>query len=354
MVMIRHIRNMGQQLLHSVEVEHVRPQSWDKTGSPAVVRYYLKLVLTSSLTVRYPTINVLVACTFDLKFTYVLTGWEGTTSDSRIIKNAFDRDDKLVIPRGRCCLVDAGLPQEDRDIDHEDQKVIMSKPESTVKKEQLKWTENMDNAFIQSMITQQENGHRINGTFTSHAYTNMVEELRTKLQLDFTKNHLKNRLKTLKDRFSHWYNMLREMSLSGFSWNPSTQLIEADDEVWASLITNYLQEIGHPVHMPKLRKKGMLDCKKKNDSNNIETIPDFDDFLSTNDVTMESHYNIDDDIQVVKPSSQPELSSSAKKCKSRKRKVEQEDEDLISVIRNEVDGVANAILEENKVIQEKY
>lgn len=48
----------------------------------------------------YPTINVLVACTFDLKFTYVLTGWEGTTSDSRIIKDAFTRDDKLVIPNG--------------------------------------------------------------------------------------------------------------------------------------------------------------------------------------------------------------------------------------------------------------
>ncbi|KAI3508729.1 hypothetical protein L1887_23742 [Cichorium endivia] len=57
----------------------------------------------------YPTINVLACCTFDLKFTYVLTGWEGTASDSRIIKNALTRDDKLLIPRGRYCLVDAGL-----------------------------------------------------------------------------------------------------------------------------------------------------------------------------------------------------------------------------------------------------
>ncbi|KAJ0520767.1 putative harbinger transposase-derived nuclease domain-containing protein [Helianthus annuus] len=58
----------------------------------------------------YPTTNVLAACTFDLKFTYVLTGWEGTASDSRIIKNALTRDDKLIIPTGRYCLVDAGLP----------------------------------------------------------------------------------------------------------------------------------------------------------------------------------------------------------------------------------------------------
>ncbi|GKB83039.1 putative nuclease HARBI1 [Tanacetum coccineum] len=46
---------------------------------------------------EYPTINVLVACTFDLKFTYVLSGWEGTKSDSRIIKDALTRDDKLLI-----------------------------------------------------------------------------------------------------------------------------------------------------------------------------------------------------------------------------------------------------------------
>nr|XP_043609784.1 putative nuclease HARBI1 [Erigeron canadensis] len=58
----------------------------------------------------YPTINALVACTFDLKFTYVLSGWEGTASDSRIIKDALSRDDKLVIPDGKFYLVDGGLP----------------------------------------------------------------------------------------------------------------------------------------------------------------------------------------------------------------------------------------------------
>jgi hypothetical protein len=49
---------------------------------------------------EYPTQNVLAACTFDLKFTYVLAGWEGSASDSRIIKNALTREDKLKIPQG--------------------------------------------------------------------------------------------------------------------------------------------------------------------------------------------------------------------------------------------------------------
>ncbi|GKB71336.1 putative nuclease HARBI1 [Tanacetum coccineum] len=58
----------------------------------------------------YPTINVLAACTFDLKFTYVLSGWEGTASYSRIIKDALTREDKLIIPNGKFYLVDGGLP----------------------------------------------------------------------------------------------------------------------------------------------------------------------------------------------------------------------------------------------------
>lgn len=35
----------------------------------------------------YPIFNVLVVCSIDLKFTYVLPGWEGITFDLRIIKN---------------------------------------------------------------------------------------------------------------------------------------------------------------------------------------------------------------------------------------------------------------------------
>ena len=57
----------------------------------------------------FPSQNVLAACTFDLKFTYVLAGWEGSASDSRIVKNAlYSREDKLKIPFGKYYLGDAG------------------------------------------------------------------------------------------------------------------------------------------------------------------------------------------------------------------------------------------------------
>ena len=49
----------------------------------------------------YTTQNVLVSCSFDLKFTYVLPGWEGIALDSRIIKSALTRNDNLKIPQGK-------------------------------------------------------------------------------------------------------------------------------------------------------------------------------------------------------------------------------------------------------------
>ena len=53
---------------------------------------------------EYTTQNVLAVCDFDMRFTYILPGWEGTVSDSRIIKNALSKEDKLIIPRGNVKL----------------------------------------------------------------------------------------------------------------------------------------------------------------------------------------------------------------------------------------------------------
>ncbi|PIA60800.1 hypothetical protein AQUCO_00300371v1 [Aquilegia coerulea] len=44
--------------------------------------------------------NVLAACSFDLKFTYVLVGWEGTTHDQRVLDDARTRPNPFRIPQG--------------------------------------------------------------------------------------------------------------------------------------------------------------------------------------------------------------------------------------------------------------
>jgi len=46
------------------------------------------------------TQNVLAAVDFDMRFTYVLAGWEGSTHDARILADALERDDGLWVPQG--------------------------------------------------------------------------------------------------------------------------------------------------------------------------------------------------------------------------------------------------------------
>ncbi|CAK8568965.1 unnamed protein product [Lathyrus sativus] len=58
----------------------------------------------------YPTQNVLATYSLDLKFTYVLVGWEGTASDSRIVKSALARAHPLKVPQGKYYPGDAGFP----------------------------------------------------------------------------------------------------------------------------------------------------------------------------------------------------------------------------------------------------
>jgi DDE superfamily endonuclease len=50
--------------------------------------------------------NVLGVCTFDMQFLYVLAGWEGSASDSRIFEDALRKG--FTIPKDRYYLADAG------------------------------------------------------------------------------------------------------------------------------------------------------------------------------------------------------------------------------------------------------
>lgn len=53
------------------------------------------------------TQNVLVACSFDLRFRYVLAGWEGSASDQQVLNAALTRPNNLQVPLGKYYIVDS-------------------------------------------------------------------------------------------------------------------------------------------------------------------------------------------------------------------------------------------------------
>ncbi|KAH6827125.1 nuclease HARBI1-like protein [Perilla frutescens var. hirtella] len=53
--------------------------------------------------------NVLAACNFDLQFIYVLSEWEGSAHDSKLLSDALSRTNGLQVPQGKYFLVDCGF-----------------------------------------------------------------------------------------------------------------------------------------------------------------------------------------------------------------------------------------------------
>ncbi|CAH9120108.1 unnamed protein product [Cuscuta epithymum] len=67
---------------------------------------------TSSYRNRHGIIsqNVLATCNFDLQFMYVLSGWEGSAHDSKVLTDALTRENGLKVPNGYFYLADCGYP----------------------------------------------------------------------------------------------------------------------------------------------------------------------------------------------------------------------------------------------------
>ncbi|KAK4388244.1 hypothetical protein Sango_2431000 [Sesamum angolense] len=55
-------------------------------------------------------VNVLGVCDIEGKFIYVLSGWEGSAADSRILRDAVNRPTGLKVPNGNYYLCDNGYP----------------------------------------------------------------------------------------------------------------------------------------------------------------------------------------------------------------------------------------------------
>ncbi|GKA18917.1 hypothetical protein Tco_0698832 [Tanacetum coccineum] len=164
-------------------------------------------------------------------------------------------------------------------------------PRTLSEEGQFAKTSDMDDAFIQAMLTQQEKGNRPKGTFSSTTYASM---------------------------------------LSGFSWNFMTQLTEAEEEVWEK---------------PAKVNPDAIKWRTKPISNYDELSQLFakdraSGLLATNKVTYENLVNLEE-IYVDSPLPfSPEDASNATKSKSKKRKLKEEsNSDIMSTVHVVVDAI---------------
>nr|GEX74960.1 hypothetical protein [Tanacetum cinerariifolium]GEX74970.1 hypothetical protein [Tanacetum cinerariifolium] len=166
----------------------------------------------------------------------------------------------------------------------------------------------MDVAFIEATLKEQNVRNRPNETLSPHAYTKIVKALR--------------------------------VSLSGYAWNPSTRLIEVEDDVWEALKKDKpdvyelkTKQVNCYDEMYDLWKKDRATSaytqttkEKKNRLNNdqqAETIDEIDHLYENNKINLDN-ISTSKDIHVTSPT--PQLDAKLPTIsKTKKRKVDKED-----------------------------
>ena len=77
----------------------------------------------------------------------------------------------------------------------------------------MKWTDEHDDVLLRIMLKMHKEGKVIPGGFTSERWGLITREMQTKLGPHFSKDKLKNRMKS----FKKWYSTMKAMlNLSGF------------------------------------------------------------------------------------------------------------------------------------------
>ncbi|RYQ84496.1 hypothetical protein Ahy_B10g103863 [Arachis hypogaea] len=97
----------------------------------------------------------------------------------------------------------------------------------------------MDTIFIDALIEECCKENRVDDTFITILYDNILLLLRSTCSNHLHKKNLKNRLKTLKVHFGVCYDHFH--GFNRFSWNPIIKIFEVEVEVWEELIEEKLK-----------------------------------------------------------------------------------------------------------------
>ncbi|XP_050278990.1 uncharacterized protein LOC126720527 isoform X2 [Quercus robur] len=228
--------------------------------------------------------------------------------------------------------------------------------DDVVKKDREYWTAVMDDALIDALLHQHHLGNRNGSVFTTHAYDNIVKELREKFEKPIDKQKVKNRIKTIKYNWSDCYDVFKN-GLSGFAWSPITKMWSAEPEVWESLIQakpkakelknkpipNYdkLVELYGKDRATGEQSETALEMRQRwatsTGEGSMENIEDIDHLVAQNEVTLESCDNVGDN-------NVGEASSKAKKRKTSKN------EDMEQIM-GAIQDVALAMREGNLIFE---
>ncbi|XP_077239711.1 uncharacterized protein LOC143880609 [Tasmannia lanceolata] len=91
------------------------------------------------------------------------------------------------------------------------------------------WNTEMDKVLVDALLEQVSEGHKIPNGFKDVAYTAASRAMNSRYGKDMTKEHIKNRVKTLKKKFVAVNTII---NTNGFGWDDVNKKIEVTEDVY--------------------------------------------------------------------------------------------------------------------------
>ncbi|KAG8382706.1 hypothetical protein BUALT_Bualt05G0105300 [Buddleja alternifolia] len=202
--------------------------------------------------------NVLVVCDINMNYVYLLCGWEGSTADIRVLKDAITSQKGFRVPNGNYYLCDAGTQmgkvslhltavldtlfknEIHKGLPHE----MMNKmkgavaTESTGKASRKGWTAAEEKTLANALKDLVVMGYKADNGFKS-GYQNLLEQAMKQAFPGTTlraEPHINSRIHIWRKNYGSLSTM---QSKSGFGWNRTTNTITVEcEDVW----TNYIKD----------------------------------------------------------------------------------------------------------------
>ncbi|KAH7690269.1 Cytochrome c/b562 domain-containing protein [Dioscorea alata] len=225
------------------------------------------------------------------------------------------------------------------------------------------WNCIMDDTLIDAYLHQQTMGNRIGGTFTTHALDNIVNELKGKFpEKTIDKEKAQNRMKNIKRAFTRCYDIFKN-GMSGFAWNPTKEMWDAEPKVWKHLIEakpeaaewmnkrirNY--EKKHAETASEMRQRRRQNSMNLSGGSSTGAIDDIDFMVSQSTANLENlgnNENIEIQDDDLGDEASPEVPSSSRSKKVR-RSYSRDDDSKFSTA---VETMSNAFVQSTTAIVE--
>ncbi|KAL0385654.1 UNVERIFIED_CONTAM: hypothetical protein Sradi_2959700 [Sesamum radiatum] len=209
------------------------------------------------------SVNVLGVCDRDMKFIYVLTGWEGSAADSRVLRDAINRHNGLKVPTGNYYLCDNGYTNGDgfltpyRGVRYhlKEWETNQSGPQnhqelynmsnnsrteatgylSDFKLSHRVWSVREEEGLIAALKDIVKQGWKCDNGFRT-GYLGVLEQEMVKLfpSSDIKADpHIQSKIHVWKKTYGSIVSMLTR---SGFGWNDATNMVVVDDDVWENYV----------------------------------------------------------------------------------------------------------------------